>query len=75
MGWVVNLGVGSSTLMPPGGVRFGGLAGPRGGVWAGVAGRVGRGLREGGFRRPLNRPPKDGVGKSGVCAGVKRHVA
>ena len=72
---VFNLGVGSSPFISLGGVRFGGVAGPRGGVWAGVAGRVRRGLRGGGVRRPPNRPPEDGVGKNSVCAGVRRHVA
>ena len=75
MGWVSSLGVGSYTLMLPGDARFGGVAGPRGDVWAGTAGRVGRGLRGGGVRRPPIRPLKGGVGKNSVCAGVRRYVA
>ena len=76
LGWVFNRGIGSSTLMFSGGVRFGGVAGSCGGIWAGVAGRVGRGVRGGGVRRPPNRPPVGcGVGKNSVCAGVRRHVA
>ena len=72
---VSNLGVGMSTLWLPGGVRFGGVAGPRGDVWVGVSGRVGRGLRGGGVKRPPNRPLKGGVGKNSVCVGVRKHVA
>jgi len=67
--------VGSSTLMLPGGVRVGGVTGPRGDMWAGVAGRVGRGLRGSGVRRPPNRTLEGGVGKNSVCTGVRRHVA
>jgi hypothetical protein len=56
--WVSNREVGSSTIM----FRevfglLGGVTGPCADVWAGVAGRVGRGLRGGGVRRPPNRPP------------------
>jgi len=61
--------------MLPGGVRFGGVAGPRGDGWVGVAGRVGRGFRGGGVRLPPNRPLEDWVGKNSVCAGMRRHVA
>jgi len=68
LGWVVGSftlgGVGSSTSMLPGSVQFGGVSGPRGDDWAGVAGHVGRYLRESGVGRPLSRPPVEGgVGK------------
>jgi len=75
LGWVFNLGVESSTILLHGGVRFGDVAEPCGDVWAGIAGRVGRGLRGGGVRRPPNRPAKGGVEKISGCAGVRRHVA
>jgi hypothetical protein len=74
-GWVSSLGIGSSTLMLPGGVRFGGVAGPRGEVCAGVAGRVGSGLRGGGVSQPPSRAPEGGVGKNSICAGERRHAA
>jgi hypothetical protein len=76
LGWLSNRKIGSSTLMSPGAVRFGGLTVPRGDDWAGVAGRVGRGLRGDGVRRPPSRHPVEGeVGKSSVCSSVRRHVA
>jgi hypothetical protein len=75
LGWVSNNGVGSSTLMLSGGVRFGGVTGACGDVWASVAGRVGRGLHGGEVTRPPNRSPVGGVGKHSVCAGVRRHMA
>jgi hypothetical protein len=79
LGWVVIRGVGSSPLVLSRGVRFGGVYGTRGDVWAGVAGRMGRGLRGDGVK-PLKRPPNQtlvegGVGKNSVCSGVRRHVA
>ncbi len=60
---------------PPGGVPHGGVEGPSGDTWAGIAGEVGRSLRVSGVGCPLNRPPDGGVEKKIVCAAVRKHVA
>ena len=74
IGLVTNLRVGSSTFRLSIGVRFGDVSGPRSDDWAGVAGRVGRGLRGGGVRRPPNQPPLEGgVGKKYFL--IRREVA
>ncbi len=73
--WVSNLGIVITTLGLSGSVRLGGVTGPHGDVWVGVAGIVGRGLRGGGVKRPPNRPIGGVVRKNSACAGVRRHVA
>ena len=76
LGWVSNRGVGSLPWRLPRYGQFGGVTGPGGGVWAGVAGRMWRGLRGDGGRRPPNRPRAGGgVGQKIVCSGLRRHVA
>ena len=60
---------------PLGSGPHGGVAGPSGGVWAGIASDVGRSRRGRGVRRPPNRFPGGGVGKKSVCVAVRRHVA
>ena len=74
-GWVSIRGVGFAAKLLPGGTRLGGVAGPCGDVWAGVAGRVGRSLRGGGVSQPPSRAPEGGVGKNSICAGERRHAA
>jgi len=52
------------------------VSGPRSNVWAGIAGRVGRGLLGGGVKRPPNRPPLEGgVGKNNICPGGRWQAA
>jgi len=73
---VSNRGVRSSAKLMREDSRRGGLTVPGGDAEADVDGRVGRGLRGGGVKRPPDRPlVEDGVGKNCVCAGVRRQVA
>ena len=76
LGLVLNSGAGSSAKWLPGDSRRVGVTGPGGDTGAGVAGRMGRGLRGNGVKRPPNRPlVEGGVGKICVCAGVRRQLA
>jgi hypothetical protein len=76
LGWASIRGVGSYAKLLPGGIRLGGVTGPCGDVWTGVAGRARKGLRGGGVKRPPNRPLLEGgVGKNSVSAGVRRQVS